>query len=88
MFACDLLASGKLAIEPTYCIGCGLCAEVCGDHALTMVERDGAELVVPDPEAERKAKLAAEAKAEYAEAKAQVKKTVDKVLDSVEKFAE
>ena len=29
-----------------------------------------------------------EAKAEYAEAKAQVKKTVDKVLDSVEKFAE
>ena len=67
VFACDLLASGKLAIEPTYCIGCGLCAEVCGDHALTMVERDGAELVVPDPEAERKAKLAAEAKAEYAE---------------------
>ena len=44
VFACDLLASGKLAIEPTYCIGCGLCAKVCGDHALTMVERDGAEL--------------------------------------------
>ena len=44
--------------------------------------------MVPDPEAERKAKLAAEAKQEYAEAKAQVKKTVGKVLDSVEKFAE
>ncbi|MFR3452143.1 MAG: 4Fe-4S binding protein [Collinsella sp.] len=27
-FACDLLNGGKLAIEPTYCIGCGLCAEV------------------------------------------------------------
>ena len=86
--ACDLNGSGRWSVEPTYCLGCGLCAEVCGDHALTMVERDGAELVVPDPEAERKAKLAAEAKAEYAEAKAQVKKTVDKVLDSVEKFAE
>lgn len=88
VFAVDLLAGGKLAIEPTYCIGCGLCAEVCGDRALTMVEHDGADLVVPDPEAERKAKLAAEARQEYAEAKAQVKKTVGKVLDSVEKFAE
>ncbi|MFR2950770.1 MAG: 4Fe-4S binding protein [Collinsella intestinalis] len=24
-----MLNGGKLAIEPTYCIGCGLCAEVC-----------------------------------------------------------
>ena len=87
-FACDLLNGGKLAIEPTYCIGCGLCAEVCSDHALKMVERDGSELVVPDPEAERKAKLAAEAKAEYAEAKAEVKQKLGRALDQIEKLAD
>ena len=87
-FACDLLNGGKLVIEPTYCIGCGLCAEVCSDHALKMVERDGSELVVPDPEAERKAKLAAEAKAEYAEAKAEVKQKLGRALDQIEKLAD
>lgn len=87
-FACDLLNGGKLAIEPTYCIGCGLCAEVCSDHALKMVERDGSELVVPDPEAERKAKLAAEAKAEYAEAKAEVEQKLGRALDQIEKLAD
>lgn len=45
---------------------------------------DGAELVVPDPEVERKAKLAAEAKAEYAEAKAEVKQKLGKALDQIE----
>ncbi len=75
-------------VEPTYCIGCGLCAEVCSDHALKMVGRDGAELVVPDPEAERKAKLAAEAKAEYAEAKAEVKQKLGRALDQIEKLAD
>lgn len=87
-FACDLLDSGRLAIEPAYCIGCGLCAEVCSDHALKMVERDGSELVVPDPEAERKAKLAAEAKAEYAQAKTEVKQKLGKALDQIEKLAD
>ena len=53
-----------------------------------MVERDGAELVVPDPEAERKAKLAADAKAEYAEAKAEVKQKLGRALDQIEKLAD
>ncbi len=87
-FACDVVNGNKLVIEPTYCVGCGLCAEVCEDHALKMVEVDGADLVVPDPEAERKAKLAAEAKAEYAEAKADVKKKLDRALDQIEKLAD
>ena len=88
VFACDLTANGKFTVEPTYCIGCGLCTEVCGDRALKMVERDGADLVVPDPEAERKAKLAAEAKAEYAEAKAEVKQKLGKALDQIEKLGD
>ena len=87
-FACDIVNGKKLSIEPTYCVGCGLCVQVCEDHALTMTEFDGADLVVPDPEAERKARLAAEAKAEYAEAKAEVKEKLTKVLDNVEKLAD
>lgn len=88
VYATDLTGSGKWAFEPTYCIGCGLCAEICPDKALTMVERDGADLVVPDPEAEERAKRAAEAKKEYAEAKETVKKNLNKVLDGVEKLAD
>ena len=88
VYACDLTDAGRLAIEPTYCIGCGLCAEVCEDHAITIVEHDGKDLVVVDPEAERKKELAAQAKQEAAEAKKEVKKTLNKVLDGVEKLAD
>ena len=86
--AADLVAGGRLTIEPTYCVGCGLCAEICEDRALKMVERDGTDLVVPDPEAERKAALAAEARKEAAEAKEKVKMNLNKVLDGVERLAD
>lgn len=88
VYACDLTDAGRLAIEPTYCIGCGLCAEVCEDLAITIVEHDGKDLVVVDPEAERKKELAAQAKREAAEAKKEVKKTLNKVLDGVEKLSD
>lgn len=86
--ACDMTATGRWTVEPTYCVGCGLCVELCADKALSMRACPGVELVVPDPEAERKAKLAAQAKREAAEAKAEVKKQLDRVLDTVEKFAD
>ena len=74
VFACDLTANGKFTVEPTYCIG-SACAPRC---AATVRSRWSSATVptwsCPNPEAERKAKLAAEAKAEYAEAKAEVKK--------------
>lgn len=88
VFACDMANGSRFAVEPTYCVGCGLCVEVCEEHALRMVETDGADLVVPDAEAERKAKLAAEAKAEYAEMKKDVSKKLGHVLDQVEKLAD
>lgn len=87
-YACDIVNGSKLAIEPTYCIGCNLCVEVCEEHALRLVETDGSDLVVPDTEAERKAKLAAEAKAEYAQVKAETKQKVNRVLDQIEKLAD
>ena len=86
--ATDLVGAGRFTVEPTFCVGCGLCAEICEEHALTMVEHDGCDLVVPDPEAERKAAEAAKTHAEVEKTKAQAKKTLSKVLDSVEKMAD
>ena len=86
--ACDLVGSGTFTVEPTYCTGCGLCAEVCQPGALKMVECDGADLVVPDPEAEQRAAEQARAKAEADKMKAEAKKKLDSVLDRVEKLAD
>ena len=86
--ACDLIGAGRFALEPTFCIGCGLCVEVCEEHALAMVEHDGSELVVPDPEAEKKAADAAKAHAEAEKAKAEAKKKISAALDKVEKLAD
>ena len=87
-FACDLSGTGNVTIEPTYCIGCGLCVEVCEDRALTMVERDGSELVVPDPEAEKKAAAADEARRKAEKDRAEAKQKLDRMLDKVEKLAD
>ncbi len=86
--ACDLVGAGRFALEPTYCVGCGLCAEVCEEHALTMTAHDASDLVVPDPEAEKKAADAAKAHADAERAKATAKKTLKTALDRVEKLAD
>lgn len=87
-YACDLVGSGRFTVEPAYCVGCGLCAEVCPDRALTMVERDATELVVPDPEEQQRAEDAARARAEAKKAKDSAMKTLNKALDKVEKLAD
>ena len=87
-FACDLLGGGRFSVEPTYCIGCGACAEVCETHAVKMVERDGSELVVVDPDAEKKAAEKAKAHAEAVKMKAEAKEKLDKALDRIEKLAD
>ncbi len=86
--ACDLVGAGRFALEPTYCLGCGLCAEVCPEGALVLREHDGSALVVPDPEAEKKAAEAARARADAEKAKAQAKKALSSALDRVEKLAD
>ena len=80
-FACDLTPAGRFTLESTYCVGCGLCAEVCEDRAITMVETDASELIVPDPEAEK-------ARAEALKAKEEAKKKLSAALDKVEKLAD
>ena len=86
--ATDLKGAGRFSVEPAYCVGCGLCVEACEEHALTMVEHDARDLVVPDEDAERRAADAAKARLDMEKTKAEAKKTLNKVLDGVEKLAE
>ena len=79
--ACDLLGSGRFALEPAYGVGCGLCAEACEDHALTMESHVMSDLAVPDPDAEQKRKDAERARAEAEKAKAEAKVKLNKLLD-------
>ena len=85
-FACDLTPAGRFTLESTYCVGCGLCAEVCEDRAITMVETDASELIVPDPEAEKARAEAEKARAEALKAKEEAKKKLSAALDKVEKL--
>lgn len=87
-FACDLKGAGRFTLESTYCVGCGLCAEMCPDHAITMVETDAAELIVPDPEEEKRAAEAEKARQEALKAKEEAKKKLSAALDKVEKLAD
>ncbi|MDY2777158.1 MAG: 4Fe-4S binding protein [Collinsella sp.] len=87
-YACDLVGAGRFEIESTYCVGCGLCAEVCSDRAIKMVEVDAADLVVPDPEEERRAVEAAKAREEARKMKEEAKKQVSTLLDKVERLAD
>jgi len=87
-FACDLVGSGRFALESTYCLGCGACVKVCPEHALKLVEHDASNLVVVDPEAEEKAAQKAKAHEEAQKVKAEAKAKLDKMLDQVEKLAD
>lgn len=86
--ACDLTGSGAFSVEPTYCLGCGLCAEVCDARALRMERVDAEDLVVVDPDAEKKAAARAAAREKSEKMKAEAKKKLDSALDRVEKLAE
>ena len=88
MHACDLNGAGRFVVEPTHCIGCGLCAEVCDTHALKLVEHDAQDLVVADPDAEKKAAEAKKAHEDAEKLKAEAKKKLTKALDQVEKLAD
>lgn len=74
-FACDLVGSGRFALESTYCLGCGACVKVCPEHALKLVEHDASNLVVVDPEAEEKAAQKAKAHEEAEKVKARQRKS-------------
>ena len=91
---CDLVSDRFAVLQVMSRFGIALgfgdktIAEVCEEHAIKMVEHDASDLVVPDPEAQKKAADAAKTRAEIAKTKEEGKKVLTKVLDSVEKMAD
>ncbi|QWT17934.1 4Fe-4S binding protein [Collinsella sp. zg1085] len=86
--ACDLVASGRFKVEPEYCVGCGLCAEVCPNRALSMHECNCEQLVVSDPAIEKKKQAEQLVATRAAAAGAAARKKLDSLLDQVEKLGE
>ncbi len=82
--ALELDSNGRVHVERAYCVCCGSCAQACPEGAIQMREDTCEELVVPDPEAEKKARQ----KARAAKARKESKKTLDKGLDILEKLAD
>lgn len=86
--ACDITKGGKFTFEPSYCVGCGLCVDVCKPHALKLKKHDAQALVVPDPDAEKKAAEAKRSHEEAQKARDEAKKKLNKALDQIEKLAD
>lgn len=84
LHACGIDEGGHFSVEPAYCVGCGVCAQVCEDEALTMELADPENLLVPDPNA---AKAAAQREA-IQKAKAQSKEKLKKTLGMLERLVE
>jgi Fe-S-cluster-containing hydrogenase component 2 len=82
--AIDLDRRGRIKVEPAFCVGCGSCVVACDQEALELVDGDVTELLVPDEEAERRAKAEAKQRAEVERIKEQGKKTLDKGLEVLE----
>lgn len=82
----DLDAEGHFSFEPAYCVGCDACAIACKDGALTMVETDAKDLVIPDEDAIRRKHEAEERKKKAKELTQKGKKALEKGLDALEKL--
>lgn len=82
--ALEMDKSGRVLFEPSYCVNCGACVVVCPDDAIHMMRTDAAELVLPDPKAEERARQRKRA----AKLREQGKQTLDKGLNLIESLAE
>lgn len=82
----DMDSAGHFSFEPAYCVGCDACAKACPEGAITMVERDAADLVIPDEDAIRRQHEREEQKKKAAELAEKGKKALEKGLDALEKL--
>ena len=82
--ALEMDKSGRVLLEPSYCVNCGACAVVCPEGAIAMQTRDARDLVVPDPAAEEHKRQRERA----AKLKQEGKKRLSKGLDAIESLAD
>lgn len=82
--ALEMDQSGRVIVEPSYCVNCGACAVKCGEGAITMRESTCEELVVPDPKAEERKRQRERVK----KLKQQGKERLEKGLNALEGLAD
>ena len=87
-FACDLVGSGRFALESTYCLGCGACVKVCPEHALKLVEHDASIWSSSIPKPRKRPPRRRRLTKKLEKVKAEAKAKLDKMLDQVEKLAD
>ena len=75
---------GRVHVERAYCVCCGSCAAMCPEQAITMVSHTCEDLVVPDPEAEKRARQRARA----AQTRKKSKQALEKSLDMLESLSD
>lgn len=86
--ACSLDKRGRFTVEPAYCVNCGACAAICPEKALTMKPGDPAQMVIVDPNEQRKKQEAARQKEQMKKAAEASKKQLKRGLDALEKLAD
>ena len=82
--ALEIDKSGRVEVEQPYCVNCGACVVVCPEGAISMQRTDASELVLPDEEAEKRARQ----RKRTAKLKEQGKQTLTQGLDLLESLAE
>ena len=80
-FACDLVGSGRFALESTYCLGCGACVKVCPEHALKLVEHDASIWSSSIPKPRKRPPRRRRLTKKLEKVKAEAKAKLDKMLD-------
>lgn len=82
--ALQLDDAGRVLVERAYCVCCDACSAACPEGAITMHLQTCEDIVVPDPEAEKKAQQRARA----AKAREKSKRALEKSLDMLESLSD
>lgn len=82
----ELDEGGRFIVETAYCMSCEACIKACPENALTMVQANTDDLVIPDPEAERLAKEAERAREEIDKLKEKGREQLKRAGDVLEQL--
>ncbi len=79
------IVDGRAHVLSTHCVACALCVDVCPNDAMDFVEITGEQLIVDDPEAQKKIEEKEREERQREEAREKGKELGKKALDFLEK---
>lgn len=84
--AIELDDAGRFSVEPIYCLSCKACAAVCPEKALKLKRVESEQLIVPDPDAERREEELKKQKVELERLKKEGRAKLGKAAKALEKL--